>query len=229
MSFILDALRKSDSQRQQQAGPGLATAQQKLDRSRRNVWAPLLVLVLALNAALVAWIFLPDRDAAPAVSDVPAPVSDDTARIRVETRPLREEARTAPAASVAPAPALVDGSSGEPTTSDVPPVVDVTPVIPVAVEDQPRQPGSVAAANAGPVRDALPTFEQLLVGGIIATPQLHLDIHVFSGEPDKRFVFINMSKYREGQPLKEGPVVEEITETGVILSHQGSRFTLDRN
>ena len=75
----------------------------------------------------------------------------------------------------------------------------------------------------------MPSFEQLVLGGIIATPPLHLDMHVFAGERDKRFVFINMSKYREGEALKEGPVLEEITGTGVVLSHQGNRFTLERN
>ncbi len=231
MSFILDALRKSDSQRQQQAGPGLATAQQKVDRAGRNVWVPLLVFVLALNAALVAWIFLPDREVATVGGAVPAAVPGGTTRIPTETRPLREEARAAriPAAAATPAPPLDEEPSREPPPFDTAPIVDVTPPMPISVEDQPPQPQNAAPASDDTVRDSLPTFEQLLVGGVIATPQLHLDIHVFSREPDKRFVFVNMSKYREGQSLKEGPVVEEITETGVILSHQGSRFTLDRN
>jgi hypothetical protein len=38
-----------------------------------------------------------------------------------------------------------------------------------------------------------------------------------------------MSKYREGERLSEGPVVEEITSTGAILNQQGNRFTLERN
>ncbi len=228
MSFILDALRKSDSQRQQQAGPGLATTQQRIDRGGSNRWIPLLVIVLALNAALVAWILLPGRDESAAVSGLPAAVPGDAVPVEAETRPLREEARTeAPAAaSVPPEPADDDRQSRAPAAFDGPEAVEMKPV---SAEDRPRQPANVAPANDEPIRDSLPTFEQLLVGGIIATPPLHLDIHVFAGEPDKRFVFINMGKYREGQPLKEGPVVEEITETGVILSHQGARFTLDRN
>ena len=76
---------------------------------------------------------------------------------------------------------------------------------------------------------SLPSFEQLLVAGVISSRPLHLDIHVFAPESAKRFVFINMSKYREGQQLDEGPVLETITETGVILTQNGQRFTLERN
>jgi hypothetical protein len=38
-----------------------------------------------------------------------------------------------------------------------------------------------------------------------------------------------MKKYREGDTLAEGPFVDEITSTGVILNHRGNRFTLERN
>jgi hypothetical protein len=38
-----------------------------------------------------------------------------------------------------------------------------------------------------------------------------------------------MNKYSEGDRLKEGPVVEEITPDGAILEHQGQRFLLPRN
>jgi hypothetical protein len=38
-----------------------------------------------------------------------------------------------------------------------------------------------------------------------------------------------MKKYKEGENLVEGPSVEEITSTGVILSYRGKRFTLDRD
>jgi len=76
---------------------------------------------------------------------------------------------------------------------------------------------------------SLPSFEQLLAAGVISSAPLHLDIHVFAPESSKRFVFVNMRKYREGQQLEEGPAIEAITETGVILTQNGQRFTLERN
>ena len=57
---------------------------------------------------------------------------------------------------------------------------------------------------------------------------MHLDIHVFSGQPAERFVFVNMSKYTESATLAEGPTVREITPDGVVLDYQGRRFLLPR-
>ena len=71
-------------------------------------------------------------------------------------------------------------------------------------------------------------MNEAIVAGMLAVPPLHLDVHVYSGTVAERFVFINMSKYREGERLQEGPTVEEITQTGVVLTHQGNRFLLTR-
>ncbi len=40
-------------------------------------------------------------------------------------------------------------------------------------------------------------------------------------------VIINMKRYREGECLREGPRIEEITSTGAILSHKTHRFHLN--
>ena len=71
-------------------------------------------------------------------------------------------------------------------------------------------------------------MNEAIVAGNLSVPPLHLDIHVYSPSPAERFVFINMAKYREGERLQEGPAVEEITESGVVMIHQGSRFLLSR-
>jgi general secretion pathway protein B len=56
--------------------------------------------------------------------------------------------------------------------------------------------------------------------------ELRLDVHVYSEQPQERFVLINMMKYGEGDQLQEGPVVDAITTDGVILSFHGQRFQL---
>ncbi len=75
----------------------------------------------------------------------------------------------------------------------------------------------------------MPSINQLRSTGQISVPSLRVDMHVYSGDATKRFVFINMSKYREGDRLAEGPVIEEITTEGVIMAHEGRRFRLDRD
>ena len=67
------------------------------------------------------------------------------------------------------------------------------------------------------------------LSGVITLPPIRIDIHVYSPEVDKRFVFINMKKYREGATLDDGPVLERIAPEGVILSQRGSTFVVPKN
>ncbi|HEY9150389.1 MAG TPA: general secretion pathway protein GspB [Gammaproteobacteria bacterium] len=41
-------------------------------------------------------------------------------------------------------------------------------------------------------------------------------------------MLINMNRYREGDRLKEGAMLERITPQGVVLSYQGEQFRYDR-
>ena len=72
------------------------------------------------------------------------------------------------------------------------------------------------------------TIDELRLNGTLQLPELHIDIHVFADNAAERFVFINMTKYRETSQLAEGPVVAEITTDGVILEYQGRTFLLPR-
>ena len=78
------------------------------------------------------------------------------------------------------------------------------------------------------VTAVLPTLNELRADGTLQLPEMHLDIHVYSGQPADRFVFVNMSKYKESATLAEGPVVREITQDGVVLDFRGTRFLLPR-
>jgi general secretion pathway protein B len=51
---------------------------------------------------------------------------------------------------------------------------------------------------------------------------------VYSSTTSERFAFINSRKYTEGQSLTEGPLLEKITQDGVLLSYRGKRFILPR-
>ena len=84
---------------------------------------------------------------------------------------------------------------------------------------------SASVAEAEPRNNNLPVWPQ--VSGQLfqaINSGLRLDVHVYSKMPDERFVLINMQKYREGEQLQEGPVVDEITPNDVILSFRGQRF-----
>ena len=71
----------------------------------------------------------------------------------------------------------------------------------------------------------LPSPEALAAEGVVVPP-LRLELHAYSDRPTDRYVFINGSKYVEGDRLTEGPQVITIVPSGVVLSAQGRQFLL---
>jgi general secretion pathway protein B len=68
MSFILDALKKSETDRQRQTAPALFEVKVAAPRRRFPVWAIALGVLLGVNLLVVVW-FLSRQPAAPAVPE----------------------------------------------------------------------------------------------------------------------------------------------------------------
>ena len=186
MSFILDALRKSESERQRNQRPGMANMQVQKARRGSGIWLPLVALLVGVNLSLllVMWI-MSDGDTPTESSTVAAPPASGEPRIE---RRLSEEAATAP--------------------TDTP-----AATTPAAAATEPEEPSaSIYTANASEEYDNLPTLDELVLQNAITVPPLRLDIHVYSDNPSERFVFVNMSRYNEGSTLSEGPKLMAITQ-----------------
>ncbi|MBL8201676.1 MAG: general secretion pathway protein GspB [Chromatiales bacterium] len=243
MSFILDALRKSDAERQRAVTPGLSDVRYAARRSKRNLWLPILVVVLAANAVFLAVQWL-GRDRPPvaqspavappvAVTSPPPAVMPAPEPPAADIRPLAREAEFGEpllepdvesefaVPGRVPAPVVVEAAEGPPVASLAPAPPPAPPAAAPAVPE-PARPSRIVAG------DDLPTAEQLMGSGALNIPILNLDLHVYNASPAGRFVVINSRKYKEGSQLTEGPTVETITSDGVILSSQGRRFTLTR-
>jgi general secretion pathway protein B len=217
MSFILDALKKSETERQQQGPSDFANVPSGGESAGAPRWLWALGLLLAVNLAVLLVVLL--RNDTPALVPAPtqvsstqqAPASGSSFSERIREARERESAgRTSEAAT--PEPAAEPGVEA-----------------PAAA---PAQPQSQSQARPQPQPDfslaALPTADELLANGQLQMADLHLDIHVYSTEPAERFVFINMVRHREKSRLAEGPIVQEITPEGVILNYRGTRFLLPR-
>jgi general secretion pathway protein B len=91
----------------------------------------------------------------------------------------------------------------------------VRPVVEPVAEPSPER----SYVSQLPVWPRIPAnlFEQI-------NASLRLDVHVYSDDPQERFVLINLQKYFEGQELQEGPRLDEITPDGAVLSFRGQRF-----
>jgi general secretion pathway protein B len=230
MSFILDALKKSEIERQRQSVPGLMDTRLRERRTRLPIWAIVVAVLLGVNLLLLAFV-LWHRNS-PAVSVAP-----------------RAESAAPPAAS--PPEAADSAPSVAPHFSPLDPSPVYAPEIPVPAAEN-HAPVSLNTAPAGAAakvavhavrrsepllsddaapaenQEILPSISEINLTGAQALPELHLDVHVYSTKPADRFVYINMRKYHEGAALPEGPSVERIRRDGVVLTYQGLRFLLPR-
>jgi general secretion pathway protein B len=253
MSYILEALKKSEQQREIGRVPGISSVHESTAKPVSGKWLWLIVAVLLLNAGLLVLLLWPEPepelDAAkvsmPLPEHEPAGASPDrpaVAPIVSQPPALKDPVSRVPqTASIAP---VTKPSAAEPVRTETPPqsvvqepvmAAAVLPAQPVVEQpprptakaeppaqpqvEQPPRPMLKAEAPALPVWPQIPTqlFQQLNGG-------LRLDVHVFSDQPEKSFVLINMKKYKQGEKLQEGPQLDEITSEGVILSFRGQRF-----
>lgn len=286
MSFILDALRKSEHARQKTSGPGLAEIPVAVSQRRTNAWAIAAIALIVVNLLAVGVWLVRRADTArapaaataaaepasaphqaagdtvgstraqPPVTNAPAPTNAPASRdsaakspavvaappathaprvsVPVEPgrNPLAEEVGPgldptlqAGAESVPPGPPAVTASGrtnatrrGSVVYAPVPEATDVPDVSP------PAQDGAATSREPAPPAESMPTADDLTARG--GLPPLHLDLHVYAASAQQRFIFVNSRRYREGDTLQEGPVVEKITPDGAVLSYNGSRFKL---
>ena len=219
MSFILDALKKSEAERQRQAGPTLLSVRITPPRRRLPVWAMVVAVLLAANLIALLWFVLrkpPSRAAATAAALPPAAIITAPATTTPSAAAVAPVAAPTAAAAVQPqAPqgaAAATSAAGSVTETEDRNPADYTPAVP---------------ASAGTVKmerdlQSLPTFNEM-AGSL---PPLHLDLQVFSPSVPERYALINMHKVREGDVLPEGPRVIQITRDGVVLDYRGQEFIL---
>ena len=202
MSFILDALRKSENERQRNQTPGMANMLAQGKRKGSGIWIPLVALLVGVNLSLIIVMWLLSDEEQPTAIAAPATGNQASA---ISGVPDASEPNRRLAEQLSPA------NQREYTA---------TPALPTQTFS--------AAPYEESLDDDIPTLAELMLANAISIPTLHLDIHVYSETPTERFVFINMSRYNEGSTLSEGPKVVRISKGGVVLRHQGQDFMMVR-
>ncbi len=253
MSYILDALKKSERERALGHVPGLETEQEPHTGSRRR-WGWLLAGLVLINVFVLAWL-LGERAARPvaptqASVEMPLPqaqipVLPALSETDVQTKPLRRVTLSAAQPAVTGEDSL---AAGPQTDASVVPgrvvmateplsLADDIPESVVAVEQVPLlQDTTVPQVESAPLPPQLaattasdiPAWRDLdpALRAQLAEPTL--DVHVYSNEPERRFILVDLRKYREGDTLSNGAEVYEITHDGAIMDWRGTRFRVTR-
>ncbi|HEY8052350.1 MAG TPA: general secretion pathway protein GspB [Steroidobacteraceae bacterium] len=229
MSFILDALKKSESDRQRQSGPGLYEVKVAPPRGGLPPWAVAVVILLAINLVIGLWMLVrhPAARAATEAVAVTAPVA----------APVVAAPAAAPTVAPAPVVQIPAAPAGAPVSapaagSAAPASADVTHAGSLTPEDYAPAAEPAASALGGHVRrgtGGVPLYQDAAATPGTEIPQLRLDLHAYAARPQDRFVMINMHKVHEGDTLPEGVRVDSITPDGAVLSYKGSSFLLPRD
>lgn len=154
MSFILDALRKSEHERQRTTGPALAEVPVAAPRPRSNVWAPIAIALLLVNLVVVGVWLLRKSASEPA-----APPAAASAAVNGTPEP----AGAATSSPLNPSPAI---TAENPATAAVPPPAMLRPAEPLtAPVRQGRNPLEAETAASPPGLDPQMSAQAAAVPG----------------------------------------------------------------
>jgi len=229
MSFILDALRKSEHERQRSAIPGVAQVPFGLPRREMPAWATVLIVVLLVALLGLGGAYWRsarsdgggEREAnvqhdVPLALPSPAATSPALTPSTQRTTPpaFQPPPRTVNAPPTSPAGALAARAPSQESVSPSPASSQpaFAPPPQISTRDSSREP-------------TLPSPAALAAEGV-PVPPLKLELHAFATRPADRFVFINGTKYVEGSRLAEGPQLVSIEPDGAVLTYLGHRFLL---
>jgi general secretion pathway protein B len=142
------------------------------------------------------------------------------------------------------APERTDEPAGQPDKqlTVVRPKVAVKPHIPQRAPVAPAAPAAAGQQNSPRVVQAQVPLSGAAVEGAAELPELselslefrsgfqtpRIDVHVYAEEPRRRFVLVDLQKFREGDTLQNGAVLEKISPNSIQLYYQGTRFRVDR-
>ncbi len=236
MSFILDGLKMLEEERKQDTVPDVLTVHSPKvhEPVKRPLWPYLILAALIINALLIAAWFKPweTKEIEPvkiAMNSEATLTAPDEAEVPIEA-PVEIAVIEKTVQEITPKDeeAITDDALTAPSLSEVPAAEEAVPVeegsfkfAPAAEEEIVEDYTFPSASPDDPLElSALPlSVRQEL-------PEISISAHIYSNRPSSRIVNINGHILREGSKINPDILVDEITETGVILKYSGYRFRM---
>ena len=244
MSYILDALKRADAERERGTVPGLraqtvpgVTPESRGARASLRTW-PVIVTGIALAVAVIAagaWVWrslagserapvvvvaaptVPALPAAPALPPQPAPVAEPTPVATPAPAAHNTVSQAAPVAPTVPAasPAVKPKPRPEPPPATTPRSAG-TEVAPVKP--------SPAASAASPALPVAPLLSELPEEIRRQIPALTITGAVASENPAQRLLLVNGQVLPQGAAAAPEVLIEEIRARSSTFKFRGSRF-----
>lgn len=248
MSYILEALKKAQAERQLGNAPTLhAPTLQSVERSAAGgrLKKPLLLVIVAMAAVIAALVAMVLR---PAATPAPAPVAQAAADAPAQPAPAAPHV-TAPA----PPSAAVVAESPAPLPAPVaalpPPVATLTPAVrrhadpqaaPTPAVGEPAAPATnatnatavvTAAAGTAAAPAKAPAFEEpvqnlrdLPEPIQRSIPQVAVGGYIYSRNPSDRLLLIDKVLRHEGEEVAPGLKLEKLLPKEAVFNFKGYRY-----
>lgn len=254
MSFILDALRKSENERQQDRPPSIARIPSAVPPPRLPAWAIVTMAALGLGVVVLAGagLMLLREPPAPAVTPAGEQVAASTPPRAAATRGAetdgdgarRQEPLSLPApqsrtsstsASGSPLAAAIEDDAASRRTggdsalttqrADTNPLAMAARTTGAASSTPPAGGRSAPAANLPAVEGVPEPYHS--VAPTLGLPALTLELLAYGSRPAEQFVFINGARYAAGDSLPGGARIIAINPRGAVLLVQGRQLQLE--
>lgn len=204
MSFILEALKKSENKHRRRTGQNPRTIHEPVPRnnSKSRAWLLGILLLLLVNAALLLWFFGPWQQLS---------LSQTSEVLPADATPVKS--RTI---------------ESEPVTPQVAPSLRQNNSAPISVVTQ-KQPPVAKALPVPRNENQVYSFGQLPVSIQKRIPALQMSLHAYNrDDKSASMVQLNDRIIREGDMVTDNIRLEQITAGGVVLHYDGYRFLLPR-
>ena len=196
MSYILDALKKSEQERGHGAVPGVQTVHSSslnYHQEKRTLWPWFLGAIVAINLIAVVY-YIQTRDAREFTASPQEEVVSKT------TSPLNKK----------------ENLNSATITTTPRPVQQETTVLETEVAEQTK--------TFEPIFETIDLYDlPLSVKQYI--PELEFSAHVYSSNPLQRSIVINGRFMEEGTQINNELTLREITSDGAIFDFRGYRFS----
>lgn len=196
MSFILDAIKKSENERQRRRQPDVHSLQDSMPvtQAESSTGSRLFLLIVAIVIIIAAawWLWL---QVAPQLSPRLVEMLQGSQAVQNNQADI-DAANASPANTLSPAPDKINDAANI---------------------------NSYLSDDELPPNSQIKELWQLPADYQSTIPELEFSFHVFSNDHEERMIIINGRRMREGQMVSRGLTLRVITETGVIL-HSGDQF-----
>ncbi|MCM2296127.1 general secretion pathway protein GspB [Rhodoferax sp.] len=237
MSYILDALKRADTERERGAAPGLHTRHQLPSggpanpTTRRPLWLAVAGGVTLLLLAAGFWLWR--APVQPGSVALQAPAQPQPAPI-APTEPIVASAPPTAIPPMTPAPVQV----AQTPRVQAPPLATPTPAkaaaapsskpaatvkTPVSAPAATAPPSPVAATSA-PAPAAVPLLAELPQDLRSQIPKITITGSVYSASPTQRLLLANNLVLAQGAQIAPDLTLEEIQPRSSVFTFQGTRF-----